>query len=286
MADIDLFMCVTGHTSDYAEFTKRVSSKLLSGKHNVRWKYIISGKVDRLTDGYEYVATSEYVKNRSNHGHALNLAAKKAEANYVIMLDTDCVLLYKNWDDVIVKNLDSGYSAFGLGSADGLSRAYNFPFIYCFCYKRSLLNGAILNFKVRLDGLDVLLEKVNDDYMKKVTGLPLGSFYIWETSSRLPFIFYDNNLKSKALDCLLGNFKNVKLPFVDSKSRKKYLALLKKSKGIKGKKEYMEEWQYNGELFATHLRGSYRRDFKTNYVQNWIKRINLYLQQRGDINEV
>jgi glycosyltransferase involved in cell wall biosynthesis len=292
MATIDLFVCITGKASEYAEFTKMVSSKLLSGKHNIQWKYIVSGEVERTPNGYEYVATAKFnSKSSANHGVAINKAFEEAVADYVIMLDVDFVFLHEDWDDVIVSSLDLGYAAFGSGSPEGLDRALNFPFIYCFCYKSSLLKGIKLNFKPRLDRNCGNLrtnvhDKIDSEYKQKVTGLPIGSRYIWETSSRIPFIFYENNLKSKSLDCFLGGSKNIKMPFIDEKSKNTYLKLLKKSKktrGIKGKVEYMEEFHHNGELFGTHLRKSSHSSFNNYFVQHWVKRIKLYLQQRYNI---
>jgi len=279
MANIDLFVCVTGKTSQFAEFTKKISSKLLSGKHKINWKYIISGKVKAIPKGYEYACT---VKSGScpsmSHGKALNKACSLAVENYVIMLDTDFVFLKKGWDNIIISNLDKGIAAFGVDSPCQVNRARNFPFIYCFCYRPDLLKEVNLDFRPQINkkGDNLRFDKVGSKREKDVMGLSFGSRYRWETSSRIPFLFYDNNLKSKSIECVLGDSENVKLPFLSDKYKKEYLNSLKKSKK---NMESMQEWHYEKELFATHFRGAFTDSFEGKKSQEWVKRINLYLEK-------
>jgi glycosyltransferase involved in cell wall biosynthesis len=288
MADIDLFVCVTAETAEYAELTKRISSKLLSNKHNINWKYVISGYAKSIPKGYEYVSKVEGTKKLPpsyNHGVALNEVFKLAKGKYVIMLDTDFIFLIKNWDDIIVKNLSTGYAAFGADSPSHLNRAHNFPFIYCFCYRRDLLGDIKLDFrpkiaKNRRGNLDVRLDTVKTKRELDVTGIPLGKSFRWETSSRVPFSFYDNDLKSRVVKIILGDSRHVKLPFINSKNKKKYLKSLKISKA---NSERMAEWHYNGQLFGSHLRLSIRCGLKDKIARYWVKRIMLYLKNEYDL---
>ena len=283
MAKIDIFVCVTAMTSEYADLTKEISSKLLSNKHNINWKYIISGSVKKNPREYEYISTVRAKKKvplSFNHGMALNEAFEQASENYVIMLDTDFIFLMKNWDDVIVRTLDKGYAAFGADSPLELNRAYNFPFVYCFCYKKDELGGTKLDFLPMLSkdekGVrDIRLNRVKTKREQDVTGMPLGKSFRWETSSRIPFIFYDNNLKSKAIKVVLGGSPKAKLPFINSDYKKKYLISLKKSKA---NRERMAEWHYKGKLFGTHLRLGTRFGMKDKVSRYWVKRIKSYLK--------
>jgi len=279
MANIDLFVCVIDGTSEYAELTKKISSKLLSNKHNVNWKYIISGSVKRPPDGYELAGKVNFKKKYNvsfNHGVALNEADRLSTEKYVIMLDTDFIFLIKDWDDIIVRNLDNNI-VFGVDTPAEVNRAHNFPFIYCFCYRRDLLKNIKLDFRPRVnkDGDNLRFDIVSTERERKVMGMPMGSKYRWETSSRIPFIFYDNNLRSKAITCVLGYSEKVKLPFLTKKDKKKYMQDVKKSKASK---EYMEEWHYKGKLFATHLRGSIRHGINGYIPQYWLRRIKEYLK--------
>jgi len=281
VSNVDLFVCVTGKTSQFAEFTKKISSRLLSGNHKVNWKYIISGKAKTTPKGYEYVCS---VKSGScpsmSHGKALNKACSLAVENYVIMLDTDFVFLKKGWDNIIISNLDKGYAAFGVDSPCHVNRARGFPFIYCFCYRVDLLNGIKLDFRPRTNkkGDNLRFDIIKSKREEDIIGLPDGSKYRWETSSRIPFLFYDNNLKSKAIECVLGDSKKVKLPFLDENYKKEYLNSLKQTKKSK---ESMQEWHYENDLFATHFRGAITDSFTGEKVQKWVKRINLYLDKTG-----
>jgi len=279
MANIDLFVCIYNAASDYAEFTKNISSKLLSNKHNINWKCITCGKLKRLPRGYEHVG-SIFGGNFSSmrHGIALNKASKLSKEKYVIMLDSDLVLLYKDWDDIVIKNLDSGFAAFGVGTPFQVRRSQSFPFIYFFCYRKDILDKFKLDFRPKGTKSGNLIRGiVKTSRERDVLGLPFGSKYRWETSSRIPFLFYDNNLKGKAISCVLGDSDKVKLPFLDKKSKERYFEMLTKSKMTK---EYMEEWHYEGSLFATHLRGSIHYSFNDEYVQHWVRRINLYLKSQ------
>jgi len=279
MAIIDLFVCLYNESYRYAEFTKDISSILLSNKHKINWKCVSCGKPKKIPRGYEYVGSASGGKSPSmRHGITLNKASKLATEKYVIMLDTDLVILCKDWDDVIIKNLDKDCAAFGAGSPSQIRRAQNFPFAYFFCYRRDLLKELKLDFRPRDSKSGNQIRGIVKTCREKdVLGLPFGSKFRWETSSRIPFLFYDNNLKSKSLGCVLGDSSKVKLPFLDKKSKKEYLKMLNKSKLAR---EYMEEWHYKDNLFATHLRGSILYSFDDEYVQHWIKRINLYLKSQ------
>lgn len=279
MANIDLFVCITNWTSDYAELTKKMSSKLLSGKHNIKWKFIISGEAERNPDGYEYIATTEkHPCSSMAHGIAVNKAFSMAEENYVIMLDADVVFLHDNWDDIIVKELDSGYAGFGLDSPKELDRWKNFPFMYCFCYRKDLLNGVELDFRPYLNEKgDIIQEsKIETKYEEDVTKIKIGRNFKKETSCRLPFIFYDNNLKANAVPCVLPESNEVQLPFIDDKSKRDFLKKIKKSFTLR---EYMEEWHYKGKLFASHLRRSKKCRFEEYHAQHWVQRMELYLRR-------
>ena len=280
MANIDLFVCVTSDTIIYAEFVKKISSLFLSGNHKINWKCIYSGGVKKQIDGYEHIGTAEKCKNcpSMSHGKALNKAFKRSKENYVIMMDSDIVFLYQGWDDIVVKNLDIGNTAFGVSSPSIINRHQNFPFIYCFCYRVDLLNNISLDFRPRINASNrIKFSTICSDYEKEVTGLQIGSRFRWETSSRIPFIFYDNNFKNKSLKCILGNDRKAKLPFLNDHSKKKYLKVLMESKA---KKEYMEEWHWDNKLFATHLRVSISNNFNNEYTQHWIERIRLYIKNR------
>jgi len=281
MADIDLFVCISRGTAEYAELMKEISSKLLSDKHNINWKYVLSGSVKNVPDGYEFVGKAKFNKqyvSSYNHGMALNLAAKKITAKYVIMVDTDFVFLIHGWDDIIVKNLDNGYAAFGADTPLEMNRSHNFPFAYCFCYRSDILKDVDLDFRPKLNKSknNLKFSIVSNDREKEVLGMSMGSKFRWETSSRIPFLFYDNKLKSKSIKCVLGDSGEVKLPFLDKKKKKTYMEYIKKSKASR---EHMAEWHYEGKLFATHLRGSIHHNIRDDVSQYWIKRINLYLKK-------
>ncbi len=288
MANIDLFICITSKTAKYAELTKEISSKLLSRKHNINWKYVISGVAKSIPKGYEYVSTADSKKElppSCNHGVALNEVFKSTKEKYVIMLDTDFIFLIKEWDDIIVKNLDIGYAAFGADSPSHLNRSHNFPFIYCFCYRSDLLRGIELDFRPKIaknkrGNLVVKLGAVKTQRESDITGLSLGKSFRWETSSRIPFSFYDNNLKSKVVKIVLGDSHHVKLPFLKLKKKKKYLKSLKISKA---NSERMAEWHYKGKLFGSHLRLSIYCGLNNKISCYWVKRMRSYLKSEYDL---
>jgi len=281
MANIDLFVCLTGNASDYATFLKKVSLQFVSNKHNINWKYIVSGKIQNNPIGYKYIAKVKKEKFSSmSHGKALNKAFSFAIEKYVIMIDSDMVLLYPHWDDIIVKNLDKDIVAFGASSPKTTDRAKNFPFIYFFCYRQDLLKGVKLDFcpVPNTSGRDLKKGVIETKREEKVMGISMGEKYRFETSSKIPFIFYDNNFKSKSMECILGNEEKAKLPFLNKKSKEAYLQIIQKSRA---KQEYMAEWHYNDELFASHLRASITNSFKEYYTQHWVKRIKLYIKNQN-----
>ncbi len=285
MANIDLFVCITKDVIDYAELTKKISSKLISNKHKINWKCILSGKTEVYPEGYHLVSKTKINKKYSqsyNHSVALNKIVEKAKENFVIIMDADFVFLIKDWDDIIVTVLDSGYAAFGVDSSLEFNKTRNFPLTTCFCYRRDLLKGLDLNFNPP-SKKSLNLRAVKNKYEEKIIGMPIGSKVRWEASSFIPFLFYDNGLKAKSVKCVLGDYSEAKLPFIDEKRKNKYLGILKKSKLSR---EHMQEWHYEGELFGTHFRGSRNIGVKDHLVKYWVERIDEYLEKKYGINSI
>ena len=265
---IDFFTFLGPNSADYAEFLKYTCERFLSGEHEINWKCIESVGCDRIPDGYKLVAEAEDTGQVSmNHARALNLAQNYIESEYVIFIDADVVILYKNWDQVIINELNK-YDCFGGAFANRLRKYRNFPSVYLFAFRSHILD------KVKLDFSPKLLENKRHVYSyrldKKEAGyfnMEPGKFIHCDTGWRVPVVIKKAGITSNTMSAVYITSKEVQLPFEDAQQKE---LCMQKSK-------HMSEWHYNGKLFASHKHASGAR-IQKKYFLPFIKDLQVILE--------
>lgn len=265
---IDFFTFLTKNSADYAEFLKYTCEKFLSGKHKINWKYIKSVDVDKLPKGYKCIAKAADVGHNSmNHATAVNLAQRYVENDYVVFIDADMAILYKNWDDIIIEELNK-YDCFG-GSYEHGMKYSNFPTVYLFAFRSHILNKVKLDFSPKLvkDQESVYRYKLNKKEAK-IFGKKFGGVIKCDTGWKLPLIIKDAGLSSNSMPMVLMTSQDSQLPFENSKHKKFCLQ----------KPSHMCEWHYNGKLFATHKQASRNHPIDGKWGHAWKRRVELYME--------
>lgn len=293
-SSIDFITFITKHSAGYAEYLKYIGEKLLSGKHKIDWKCIESMNAERLPKGYKCVAKAGNASHSSEkHAVALHKALDYIEHDYVVFIDSDVVIVYNDWDDIIVNELNK-YDCFGGAysseSNDAFSRTRykEFPTVNFFAFKKSLLDKVELNFypfrketkafkdksryvaipKTYFKGA-VFAYNIADDKEAKVFGIDKGNEFRCDTGWRLPMIFHNNSLSCSYMPMYLITSEQSQLPFVDDKNKKLCLR----------REECMNEWHYNGKLFATHKKHGRKDPIDGKLGIAWQKRIELYIKE-------
>lgn len=274
--EIDFVTFITKYSAGYAEYLKYTAKKFLSKKHEINWKYIETVGAERLPKGYKRVAsvgTTGYKRkhNSKKHADALHEALNHIEHEYVVFIDSDIAIVYKDWDDVIVNELDN-YDCFGGAYSSESDDKFNkirykkFPTVNFFAFKKELLDKIKLDFNP-FKG-DVFTYNISNDKEAIVFGIDKGHKFCCDTGWKLPMLFHDNNLSHNYMPMHLMTSENRQLPFVNNKNKNLCL-----------KKEYcMNEWHYNGKLFATHKKQGRHNPIDGVWGTLWKKRVELYIK--------
>jgi len=249
--DIDFFTFIGPNSADYAEYLKYTCETFISEKHNINWKCIESVGCDRLPKGYKCVAKAPDVNHNSmNHGTAMNLAQKYIESDYVVFIDADMAIVYQDWDDVIVKELNQN-DCFGVSYAHS-TKYKNFPTVYLFCFRSYILDKVTLDFRPKItpNKESPLRYKINKEEAK-LFNLKPGGFIKCDTGWRIPLQIKRAGFnKSNSMSMVMMQSKKCQLLFENEKHKNLCMQ----------KKNHMYEWHYNKKVFATHKQAS-RREF-------------------------
>ncbi len=266
---IDLFTFLGPNSADYAEFLKYTCDIFASGEHEISWKCIGSIGCDRVPDGYKLVAKAEDMGQVSmNHGASLNMAQNYIESEYVIFIDADMAILYKNWDQVIINELNK-YNCFGAAFGNRLKKYRYFPSVYLFAFKSSVLDKVELDFLPKLTEdkrsiCNYILNEKDAGYFNMKSGKPIHC----DTGWRIPFVIKEASLTSNAMEAVYITSKEVQLPFEDAQQEELCMQ----------KPKHMSEWHYNGKLFASHKHASGAHSINSEPGNAWKRRIELYIK--------
>lgn len=266
---IDLFTFLGPNAADYAEFLKYTCEKFLSGKHEISWKCIKSVGCDRIPRGYKLIAEAEDMGHVSmNHARALNLAQNYIKNEYVIFIDADMAILYKNWDQIIINELNK-CDCFGGAFGNRLRKYRNFPSVYLFAFRSHILN------KVKLDFLPELLENkkhiatyILNKEEASYFGMKPGKSIHCDTGWRIPFAIKKAGLTFNVMSAVYITSKEIQLSFENAQQEELCMHYPK----------HMSEWHYNGKLFASHKHASGAHSLNSEWGNVWRRRIELYIK--------
>lgn len=282
MASIDFFTFITNNSSQYADFLYKCANSLKSGKHDINWKYIMSGETEDIPLYYKQVAkTGEHSVPSMAHAYALNKAIEKCESDYVILVDSDISLLYRSWDDIVVKKIKNECDLFGFGvESSGWNRPTTIPSVMFFCFRRNIINYKSIDFSpiVKRNGRGVMKKRVVTELGEKITGHPIGCNIECETGYKIAELVYRNGWKANMLRSNIGKNNYELFNYVSDRHKKRFIEITAKSS------ESMAEWYFGKELFGAHLRKG--RDYKYGCSKSiiWTSSIVNYLKNKYDID--
>ena len=185
---IEIITFISRNSADYAEFLRNHCEKLKSGKHEIIYKCVESVDAERLPKGFKCVAkTGNANHNSLNHSLALNVAQNYIENDYVIFIDADVCILYKNWDQVIVNELNK-YDVFGATYNDRI-KYKNFPNLYLFAFRKHILDKVELDFSPKLNkGIEKVCRIKLNKKEAKIFGLKEDGILKCDTGWKLPLL--------------------------------------------------------------------------------------------------
>lgn len=266
------FITYAGHNGpDYAEYLKYTAETFASGKHEIDWKYMEMEGADRRVKGYKRIGRSRDLGHNSlSHGAAINDSLKAVENDYVIIIDADMALVYQDWDDVIVRELNKN-DVFGVGYGHNV-KYKNFPAVYLFCFRSYILDKTTLDFRPSVTaGVDKPHRIRLNEHDAKIFNMKVGASLKCDTGWKLPKCVKEAGFtKFKTMPMVMQTSKKAQLPFEDEKHKKLCLQ----------KPGHMYEWFYNGKVFTTHKQASRVHPLKGTWGDAWKRKIDCYIRMR------
>ena len=151
MKTIDLFTVICTEAEKFAGFLEETARSLASQNNKINFKAILTKDglphpqwktMCRDTPMPEYemwvpvkgVHPKKFTVTKNSsvcHGHALGQVPKYCEADYVVIADVDIAFTYKNWDEIVIEQLDQ-VDIFGGEYPLDSKRYRNFPGVFLF----------------------------------------------------------------------------------------------------------------------------------------------------------
>ncbi len=88
-----------------------------------------------------------YIRGKA-HGIGLNDLITKVDTKYGVILDADCTFLHKNWDEILINEINKEYPIIGTQkiSTDERYGKFNFPLIYAILFKNKIMQKLNIDF--------------------------------------------------------------------------------------------------------------------------------------------
>jgi len=281
MATIDFFCLIGGNSVPYVDFMKKTCDVIKSGHHKILWKAIetiytgkdarrdIQKKKSEKSKEFKYLdsITDRHKDASENHADALHAILKHVKSEYVIIGDVDIAVTFKNWDDWIVKSLNS-FDCVGFQY-----RYHMFPSPQFFCFKKSLLKKRELDFRPKTRQHRVVKYRLKDKEEAKLFGRRVGATIVCDTGWRLPLVL--GGCTSYPMPRIFGNSPKHQLPFRNAR-QKKYCIQTNSYRT-------MSEFHADGKLFGTHMLASRVHDYHGRFAATWRDRISIYFKKEYGI---
>ena len=88
------------------------------------------------------------------HGIAVNDLIKKIDTKYGVFLDADCTFLCKNWDEILISEINEKFPIIGVpgSSTPGASHSTNFPIFIGVLFDADILKRLKIDFRPKTSG--------------------------------------------------------------------------------------------------------------------------------------
>lgn len=137
------------NTLDFIKLSLLALKKLTGNKYKVLINDNGSRKTEvdelkRIRDANKNIFVnfrrSQYTHASYAHAEALDILIDMADTQYTAVLDSDCIFLLKDWDEVLINELDGKIKIIGTPLPQGRSglKPYNFPFQFAVLFETKI----------------------------------------------------------------------------------------------------------------------------------------------------
>lgn len=146
-------LTVNYNTSDFIELILYALDKLTKNTYQV---FIVDNnstikdykKLLKYSEKYNNIyieRNNTQLKGSKAHGTALDYLIQKIDTEYFSILDSDATWLKKDWDDILIKNINAKTKVIGT-QAPGIKHK-DFPLMFCILFESKTFNELHISFK-------------------------------------------------------------------------------------------------------------------------------------------
>lgn len=129
---------VNYNTSDFIENSLYALAKLTKNNYKViicdnGSYYLDKWKLKKVVSKYKNVELffrKQSTRGSMGHGEALNILIDKIDTPYAVILDADATFLKKDWDEILLNQLDDRVKIIGAAPAENPLKPSDFPLTY------------------------------------------------------------------------------------------------------------------------------------------------------------
>lgn len=188
-----------------------------------------------------------------DHGKCIDLIFKEMSSEYGVITDCDVALLEKNWDELLINQLNDKNII--IGSEYRCDKYLNFPNVIFCLFNIEKMKKINVNFKAPLTHITI------DESNKNIFGREVGDRIFLDTAGYLPRYVKESG------------YNGIPLRMVKENEKESVFMI----PGLRG-----EEFQLNGVPICTHIGRSSERDFNSNkIISKWLGRISSYRKENG-----
>ncbi|KKM95640.1 hypothetical protein LCGC14_1186110 [marine sediment metagenome] len=106
-------------------------------------------KIRKISNVQLYRVENFDYKGSLSHGIALNDLIGRIDTKYGVFLDADCTFLHKNWDEILINELDNDHPIIGTQASKypNHKKFADFPFMYAILFDVNIFKRLGINFK-------------------------------------------------------------------------------------------------------------------------------------------
>ena len=81
------------------------------------------------------------------YGIAVNDLISKIDTKYGVILDSDCTFLYKNWDEILISEINEEYPIIGTQAPVGSIKPQDFLYLFAFLFITDIMKRLKIDFR-------------------------------------------------------------------------------------------------------------------------------------------
>jgi glycosyltransferase involved in cell wall biosynthesis len=148
---------VNYNTSDFVEVSLQALARLTRNSYQViicdnGSSWLDKRKLRQLASSYKNVSLlfrKQTAYGSMGHGEALNILVDQIDAQYGVIIDADATFLKRDWDEILINQLDDRVKIIGATIPPNTIRPSDFPLIYAVLFDTQVFKSLKIDMRPR-----------------------------------------------------------------------------------------------------------------------------------------